>query len=89
MAVSRGQSISGLPASRKAALILEKGRLPKNPLAADSGEGCADWMIAWRVVLISGTFLRAYAPHNTNTTRSDLSFTARMIASVKLSQPLP
>ena len=36
------QSISGLPAAASAALILEKGRLPKNPFEAESGEGCAD-----------------------------------------------
>ena len=36
------QSISGLSAALSAALILEKGRLPKNPLAAESGDGCAD-----------------------------------------------
>src|SRR5579859_2328672 len=53
------QSISLLPASRKAALILLKGRLPKKPERADSGEGCADSMIVWRLESISPTFLRA------------------------------
>ncbi len=33
------QSISFLPAFRSASLILEKGRLLKNPFLADSGEG--------------------------------------------------
>lgn len=36
------QSISGLLAARSAALILEKGWLPKKPFEAESGEGCAD-----------------------------------------------
>src|SRR5258706_14699339 len=37
------QSIAGLPAACSAALIFEKGLLPKKPLRADNGEGCADW----------------------------------------------
>ena len=35
-------SIGGFPAFSSAALICENGLLPKKPLRADSGEGCAD-----------------------------------------------
>jgi hypothetical protein len=45
-----------LPASRSAALIRENGRLPKKPLRAESGEGCADWMIVCRPASISASF---------------------------------
>src|SRR5690606_40283761 len=43
------QSIGFCPSASSSALILENGRLPKNPLFADSGEGCGAVMIAWRV----------------------------------------
>ena len=46
----------------------EKGLLPKKPLRALRGEGCADSMMTWRVVSMSGFFLRAYAPQRMNTT---------------------
>src|SRR5262249_37486614 len=36
------QSIGSLPSSLRIALAREKGRLPKNPLFAESGEGCED-----------------------------------------------
>ena len=38
-------SISALPASPNAWLIAENGRLPKNPLRAERGDGCADLII--------------------------------------------
>ena len=50
-----------MPASTSAALARLNGRLPKKPLCADSGDGWADSMIVWRVVSISGFFLRADA----------------------------
>ena len=53
------QSISGLPTAASASLIAEKGRLPKNPLRADSGEGCAEAMIVCFVVSISSLFFPA------------------------------
>src|SRR5690606_40926341 len=53
------QSIGFCPSASSSALILENGRLPKNPLFADSGEGCGAVMIAWRVVSISAVFFRA------------------------------
>ncbi len=37
------------------------GRLPKNPLCADSGDGCADSMIVCRVLSINGRLRRADA----------------------------
>ena len=67
----------------------ENGRLPKNPLRADNGEGWADSMITWRSVSIRAFFFRAYAPHRMKTTRSSLRLTASMTASVKRSQPFP
>jgi hypothetical protein len=42
-----------------AALMREKGRLPKKPLLADSGDGCADAMMACRDASISGSFFCA------------------------------
>src|SRR5262249_51830920 len=53
------QLISGFPAVRSAALIWEKGLLPKNPVRAESGEGCADCTMTWRLVSTSGTFFCA------------------------------
>ena len=49
------QSMGSRPASTRAALARENGRLPKKPLAADSGDGCADSMTTWRVVSISAS----------------------------------
>lgn len=51
------QSIAGWPAARSAALMRENGRVPKKPLRAESGEGCADSMITWRLASISALFL--------------------------------
>ena len=76
-------------ASTSAALARLNGRLPKNPLWADSGDGCADSMIVWRVVSISGFFRRADAPHRMNTTCSGLASTAAITWSVNVSHPLP
>src|SRR5207302_11254028 len=56
------QSTGSRPAAMSASLAREKGRLPKNPLRADSGEGWADSMITCRSVSISAFFLRADAP---------------------------
>ena len=42
----RHQSIGSWPAVRSAALTAENGRLPKNPVLADSGEGCGDFRTA-------------------------------------------
>ena len=42
------QSTGSRPAATSASLARENGRLPKNPLCADSGDGCADSMISWR-----------------------------------------
>ena len=85
----RPQSTGSRPASTRAAFARENGRLPKNPLWADRGEGWADSMTTWRVVSMRARFLRADAPHRMNTTRSGFAFTARITSSVKVSQPLP
>ena len=69
--------------------VRENGRLPKNPLDADSGDGCGDSMTTWRLVSMSAFFFRADAPHRMNTTRSCFVFTVRSTSSVKVSQPLP
>ena len=53
------QSIGGLSAATRASLIFEKGLLPKKPLRAESGEGCADWITVCRVVSIKGNFFWA------------------------------
>ncbi len=45
----RFQSIGAWPWSTSASLARLNGRLPKNPLWADSGDGCADSMIVCRV----------------------------------------
>src|SRR4051794_40423204 len=83
------QSIGRFPAPVSASLILLNGRLPKNPLRADKGEGWADFRIMCRAGSIRDSFFWAYAPHNTNTTRSRFSLTLRMMASVNNSQPRP
>ena len=83
------QSIGSRPAAISASLARENGRLPKNPLRADSGDGWADSMTTWRDVSMSAFFLRADAPQRMNTTRSGLRFTASMTESVKRSHPLP
>src|SRR5205807_8475100 len=70
------QSTGSRPAATRAALARENGRLPKNPLRADSGEGWADSMTTWRDVSTSPFFLRADAPHRMNTTRSGFRLTA-------------
>ncbi len=72
----RGSTSRPAPGRRRRApaLARENGRLPKNPLRADSGEGWADSMITWRDVSIRAFFLRADAPHRMNTTRSGLRF---------------
>ena len=41
----RSQSIGLTPCLLRASLTLENGRLPKKPLAADSGDGWDDWMM--------------------------------------------
>src|SRR5207237_2249329 len=56
------QSIGSRPAAISASLARENGRLPKNPLRADSGDGWADSMTTWRDVSMSAFFLRADAP---------------------------
>jgi hypothetical protein len=53
------QSISGLPAARRAWLVRENGRLPKNPRRADNGEGWAELMMTCRSVSISSVFFCA------------------------------
>jgi hypothetical protein len=55
----RHHSMGGRPASARAALAREKGREPKKPLWADSGDGWADSMTVWRLVSMSAFFLRA------------------------------
>src|SRR5262249_58763132 len=70
------QSIGSRPAATRASLARENGRLPKNPLDADSGDGWGDSITVCRLVSISAFFLRADAPHRMNTTRSGLAFTA-------------
>src|SRR3546814_452939 len=85
----RRQSTGWRPAATSAPFARENGRLPKKPLWADSGEGCADSITTWRLWSTSPFFLRADAPQRMNTTRSGLSLTALMTASVKRSQPLP
>src|SRR4029450_10940699 len=70
-------------------LARENGRLPKNPLDADRGDGWGDSMTAWRLLSMRAFFLRAAAPHRMNTTRSGLPFTTFRTSSVKVSHPLP
>ena len=66
------QSMGTWPWARRASFVRENGRLSKNPLWADSGDGCADSMIVWRnssdVEAMRDFFLRADAPHRMNTT---------------------
>ena len=82
------QSMGLRPAASSAALALEKGLLPKNPRCAESGDGCGDSMITWRVLSTRSLFRLADDPHRMNTTRSCFSLTALITSSVKISQPL-
>ena len=50
--------MGGRPAATSAALVRLKGRLPKKPLWALSGEGCADSITMCRGLSISAFFLR-------------------------------
>ena len=77
------------PASTSAALVRLNGLLPKKPLWALSGDGCADSITVWRLRSINAFFLRAWAPHRMNTTRCGLALTTRSTSSVNVSQPLP
>ena len=56
------QSIGFRPAATSASLARENGRLPKNPLRADSGDGWADSMITWRDVSIRRLLLAGRRP---------------------------
>ena len=50
----------------KKLLTLEKGRLPKNPLYAESGLGCADSTIKCFGLVIITFLARAGRPHKIN-----------------------
>src|SRR4029450_8777858 len=82
------QRISGFPALRNTALVLENTRLPRNPRCADRGEGCAAVRTTCRLASINLIFFCAYAPHSRKTTGSSFSPTARITVSVNFSQPL-
>ena len=57
------QFIGFSPTASKKAFTLENGLLPKNPLNADNGLGCADSTMKCFGLVIIFFFLRAGAPH--------------------------
>jgi|TARA_B100001093_G_scaffold252073_1_gene241332 hypothetical protein len=48
-------------------LVLEKGLVPKKPLLAENGDGCADLIIKLLSLLIILSLACAFAPHNIKT----------------------
>src|SRR3546814_13823188 len=72
------QSIGSRPASPSAVFARLNGRVPKNPLWADSGDGWGDSMTTCLVVSIWGAFRRADAPQSMKTTRPNLAQTPSM-----------
>ena len=58
----RSQSTGSRPAATSAAFARLNGRLPKKPLWADSGDGCADSMTWWREVSIRSACVARRCP---------------------------
>ena len=78
-----------MPLSFKNSLHLENGLLPKNPLWAESGDGCADSKIKCRDPSISVFLLRASLPHKIKTRCGRSEFKNFITSVVKISQPFP
>ena len=71
--------------------LLSLGRDPKNPRCADSGDGCADSIVATRESPAAniGFSVDASRPHKIATSGSGRAASARIAHSVTASQPLP
>lgn len=65
----------------------ENGLLPKNPLYAERGEGCALSIIRWLSLFISPRLERAFPPHKINTVFFVLSEMSFITLSVNHAQP--
>ena len=82
-------SIGVSPCSIKYLLHFENGLLPKKPLYADNGDGCADSNTKWQEVSIKTFLFLASLPHRINTRCGLSRFRYSIVAVVKVSQPLP
>ena len=61
------QSMAPRPRASRKALAREKGRDPRNPPCADSGDGWAERITRCRVSSIAPALRWAWAPHSRNT----------------------
>ena len=69
--------------------VLENGLEPKNPLWAERGLGCTDFIIKCLGLVIKDSFFCALLPHKIKTMGSFLSLRDCIILSVNISQPIP
>ena len=82
------QSTASRLAATSASLARVNGLLPKKPLRADRGDGCAEQIVTCRDVSMSSHFFRASSPQRMNTTRSVFPLTTRMTSSGERLPPL-
>ena len=83
------QFIGGLPHFLSCSLQRLKHLLPKNPLCAESGDGCADSITRCLEVSMSSFLLRASRPQRIKTKWSEFAFRYSIMCFVKVSQPCP
>lgn len=83
------QSIGVSPRLSKKRLHFEKCLHPKNPLYAESGEGCTLSRTKCCGLVMSAFLLRAFPPQSIKTIGSFRSFRCLIMLSVSCSQPLP
>ena len=82
------QSTGVRPASARALLAALNGRQPRKPSGL-SGLGCPASSTTCAGLVTRRRLLRAYPPQSRKTIRSSRAFSARIVASVNASQPLP
>ena len=82
------QFIALRPFLTRYSLVLEKGRLPKNPRYADSGLGCGEVMIRCLGFVIMDCLRWAGLPQRMKTIGLSWAASTRMAASVNSSQPM-
>lgn len=77
--------ISSIPHCFRYSLVAENGRLPKNPLWAENGDGCGEAMIKCFVLSMSDCLEMAYFPQRMNTRCFRSRERVRMTSSVNAS----
>lgn len=83
------QSTGSIPFAFRNLFARLNGRLPKNPLYADSGLGWGASKIRCLEFVSIDFFICAGRPHRINTIGLSCSFKMRIAASVNSSQPIP